>query len=321
MSHDPSDPKRSTRAHGREAPHGGEFELDAVPPPAIVAAVARVQRRIHGWLLVDAVLSGVGLALATAAPIGLGLHLLDPALEVDGALGFMLALWPAWTLGAVAGLAFGGWQLRSRRLDPVRAARVLDRMLEGKDRFASAIQFAAEAKGAEVPTLHRLQMKEAAEHLASVASVPEPPRPIARAPRWLAGGVFAVAATVPLALVWPELRRAVAESLGQEPEPRTAEEIAQEADALRRSLEEDPERRVDAEINRLEHELDRARTQAAHTRAAAIEEAAQALEGALGIAAPSEDTSGGEPSDGPPSETLPEVRSVDGEPPPYASER
>ena len=193
----------------------GPIELDAVPPRSIAEAVTRVQRRIHGWLATDAIMSGLGLGLLTAAPVGLGLHLAE------------VALWPAAALGAVAGTAFGAWQLRSRRLDVVRAARVLDRMLDAKDRLASAVQFAASAKGEEVPALHRLQMKQAAEFLASVPSIPEPPRPIARSPRWVAAGVFAVAATVPLAYAWPELSRAVAESLGQEPEPRTAEEIAQ----------------------------------------------------------------------------------------------
>ncbi|MBN8611567.1 MAG: hypothetical protein J0L92_13325, partial [Deltaproteobacteria bacterium] len=197
-------------------------DLDALPPRSISLAVDRVSRRIHRWLATDAAMAGLGLGLLTAAPVGLGLHLSE------------IALWPAAALGAVVGMVFGAMQFRGRRLDPVRAARVLDRMIDAKDRLASAVQFAATAKGAsETSPLHRLQMKEAAEFLAAVPSIPEPPRPIARAPRWVAAGVFAMAATVPLAYAWPELSRAVAESLGEEPEPRTAEEIADEAEALR----------------------------------------------------------------------------------------
>ncbi len=236
-------------------------------PSAIEGELTRIRRRVHRFLALDGVLAGLGAAGALGIPATLVLDLAGGPLIAGAAL------------GACAGVGVAFAEFRTRRLDRLRAAMVLDRLLDGKDRFASAVSFASQGTSS---TLHVAQRTEAGVFLARKGSVPEAPRPSARAPRYWVLAALATGFFVPFHAVWPAMIAALREAAGIEEEPRSLEEIAEEAEVLRRALAQDPTRRVDREINRLEHELERERGRTERARAEALERAAAAIERAMG---------------------------------------
>ncbi|HBQ16983.1 MAG TPA: hypothetical protein DEF51_39565, partial [Myxococcales bacterium] len=278
-------------------------------PGSILREIARVRGRLNRHVLLDALLSGLGAALAVGAPVALALSIAGVDL-----------VWAA----AAAGLALAlvaGWEIRQRWADALDAAMVLDGVLDAKDRFATALQLSG---AADVPKLHRLQIRSAETFLADAGAIPKAPRPAFHVGRYAAAAVIALGLAVPIAYVWPELAAWVAGDEGpiQQEDPRTPEEIAAAAEALRQRLAENPDRRLDAEINALEHELAEQRARAMDQRTDAIREAAEILERAAGIDPDAEDREGGEAGDEQASaEERPLPTSVDQEPPETASRR
>nr|MDQ3037597.1 hypothetical protein [Myxococcota bacterium] len=274
-------------------------------PTGIEREIQRIRSRVHRFLALDGALSGTAAAIAVGVPAAVVLDLTGgPAIAAP-------------LVSGVVGVAVAIVEARKRRIDRVRAAMVLDRLLDAKDRFASAASFAAVE---DPPALHRLQIKQAAEFLEE-QTVPDAPRPRSRAPRWMVAALVATGVFVPLHVAWPSMIAALRDAAGIEEEPRTAEEIADEAEALRRALERDPTRRVDQEINELEHELERQRERAQRSRAEALARAADAIERAMGrspdAALDANPSEGAEAQ----AEATPSVQSVDGAPPEDASER
>src|SRR5690606_19594375 len=237
-----------------------------------------------------------------------------PALLVVALTGLPILV--ACTITALAFAASAAWELRRRWHDALDAALVLDRVLDAKDRFSSALQF---ARTEDPPSLHRLQIKEAGAFLDGIASIPKPPRPAYRAGRYATAAIVALGLTVPVAYLGPELAAWVRgeEDPSEREEPRTAEEIAAAAESVRARPESDPDRRLDAEINALEHELAEQRRRAQDNRATAIREAAELLERAAGIEPESEQGTSEETAES--TEPAPVPRSVDADPPEWAS--
>lgn len=281
-------------------------------PANIEQAIERVRRTLNRHVLIDAVLCGTGAAVAagTAAVVLLAFASLP-------LLGAGLVACAAWALAA-------GWEVRRRWNDALDAALVLDRVLASKDRFSTALQFAGAAQQSK---LQQLQIREAGTFLESIAAIPKAPRPAYRAGRYATVAVAALGIAVPIVLVGPELAASMREK--DEPSrreaPRSAEEIAAAADALRARLRDDPDRRLDAEINALEHELADQRRRSMEDRATAIREAAEMLERAAGMddetdaGAHDARASGAEAQSAPTGSELP--RSVDEAPPETASRR
>jgi hypothetical protein len=296
-----------------ETGEGAAAEPGPILPPEIDRAIGRVRRRIHRFLALDAALAGSGAAIAVGLPLALGLDLAGGPLAAAG------------VVAGLVGLGVAVREFRRRRLDGVRAAMVLDRLLGAKDRFASAVQFAA---AEDPPPLHRLQIREASEFLdawlANEGALPQAPRPRFRAPRFLVAALVTTGLAVPLHAAWFSIVDAVREIARHDEPPGTTEEIADQAEALRRRLDHDSTRRIDREINMLEHAFERAREREQRNRAEAVRRAAEAIERAAGIAPPVEENAGAGASSETPRRTAPghdEIQDVSGAPPEQASQR
>src|SRR5690606_1054344 len=94
------------------------------------------------------------------------------------------------------------YEARRRWSDSLDAALALDRLLDAKDRFSSAWQF---AQSDDPPNLHRLQIKEAGTFLADAGAIPRPPRPASRVGRYATAAVVALGVSIPAGYLVPEL--------------------------------------------------------------------------------------------------------------------
>ncbi len=129
-------------------------------PARVERSIEEVRRTLNRHLILDALLCGAGAAITAGAP----------ALLVVALTGLPILV--ACTITALAFAASAAWELRRRWHDALDAALVLDRVLDAKDRFSSALQF---ARTEDPPSLHRLQIKEAGAFLDGIASIPKPP--------------------------------------------------------------------------------------------------------------------------------------------------
>ncbi|MEI8258865.1 MAG: hypothetical protein WCJ30_24615, partial [Deltaproteobacteria bacterium] len=235
-------------------------------PPGITRALSRVSTRMNAWIALDAALAGAAVGTALAAAV-----LASPW------IGRTTTRWGLFA-GLCAAIVVAARESRSRWVDAFGAASMLDRLLDAKDRFVSALHFAV---ATDSSPLHALQIEEAASFLDGFDHTPSPPRPSMRFPRFVL-----VAAVIALAsLASPFVRTAFARWVGHHSAAAVAahaddspQAIAARAAALREALRDSPNRRIDAEINALDRALTEQTARAEAERAHAIERAAAALE-------------------------------------------
>lgn len=192
----------------------------ALLPPDLGAAIVRTGHRLGAWVVLDATLAGLAVGAATS---------------------LALRLWRApshltLALGAAAGVVVAACECWTRRPDAFAAAAALDRALDARDRFLSALHFAVLPARDEA---HELQRREVSSFLAERHPIPAPARPSLRAHRVAAVSALAVLASLaahPVARAlsrWSERRAAFAAAT---PAADTPQAIAARAAALREAL-------------------------------------------------------------------------------------
>src|SRR5262245_24268245 len=98
-------------------------------PRSIERAIGDVRSGLNRHVPMDALLCGLCGAATLAAPVAF----------VLGAAGVSMA-WAGVAAGAGFVLAIA-WEIKKRWHDTLDAALVLDKLLDGKDRFSTALQF------------------------------------------------------------------------------------------------------------------------------------------------------------------------------------